>query len=893
MKSENEVLWIKLLPDRLKGGPKSKFQKQLNASQIQAAASPLSSEPTLPIGMASGGSVHTEKFKHLAEKLKAQGMPAKSAFPIAMSTLGYEGSVKAGHRRKKGYAPGGYTGDEGDAVLADKIENEKTFVDHQGEYYVNAPMVNILGGPEAVEKLIEETAKTRINSSSENQPRVRPELPIMSRMDEGKNFNPISNIRTSFQEGGEAVDFRKDAKVVTGGKMPFDQGPTISPVVAPAPVGTPVSAGTSIPTSTANTIVSPTPTPTPVVAPAPLSFDVNAATYTADMAARQKELAGKAYTADMAARQKELDRKVVSPEPISTTPPPTTTTTTTTLPGQRDVDAATAFIRDLMNGKNPVMAGIINQTLQKHGANTAAGKSELQMRLNAEGITGPAADAAMETYDRNARLGRSQIETALTQEQMQQAQTAAGQLLTAGERERTYQTTQLQAEMTAAIASGNFGAYSAAYQKIHGTVPDVATMQSNFKTAQIQTATKDLDAAMLKTGQATTLATPGVTDALTRLYKANGGQGQPTVDQLQGLLDDYKHAQDPVWQMQKGMSKETILSQFFGGDEGALEKFGWARQTGEAAFRAYVPVMFNGGIDITTDPTTGVKTLTYHWDNLVMQRFLKSSAPTENYATLNEVLSGGFTVPTGQDVNNPGFVIKDNKLYAVTKDATGYKVSMQDESLETDSSKNVSFGGTNLMFNGAQVTNEGTVAAPKYMANGQEVSVDVTKLDASGRPTVTTGGVITPTEFGKPIMYKGATVKAPDDSTDIYWIGAKNGVNYAMDSSGNAYKVNSDGKSTALTDIGEFVKGNTSLTGADLSRLVASGFDASDIAPLVMDRITKTDITFMKDITVGDPLYSAIVSNLALAYPKAGVRDPVTKVITYPTISDYKHSRAR
>lgn len=231
MDKSSDVLWIELLPEAMKGGPMSQYQRKRKEQYSNGPIrhTPEISGPTSsPSPMSAGGSVHTEKFKRLAERLKAEGRPDDSAFAIATKALGYEGSVKSGHRRKKGYAlggiaalvdnePGAYTGDDGNRVIADKEVNEKTFVDHEGEYYVNAPMVNIIGGPDKVEQIMIEAAKKRVGQAQGNQAQIRSLKPIMALEDGDKKTVPMSNIRTSFQAGGSTdADDDTDTGNLTG-----------------------------------------------------------------------------------------------------------------------------------------------------------------------------------------------------------------------------------------------------------------------------------------------------------------------------------------------------------------------------------------------------------------------------------------------------------------------------------------------------------------------------------------------------------------------------------------------------------------------------------------------------------------------------------------------------
>jgi len=117
--SKKMVLWAHLLPVSLRGGPLAREQYQ---TEIKALQEVQDAQLTSPKGT----------IKH---PVSQQG--------VSFAYGGYTTPI------------GGYTGHSRDGkVRPDKVANVKNFKDHQGEFYINEPTVNLLGGVENVEKIL-------------------------------------------------------------------------------------------------------------------------------------------------------------------------------------------------------------------------------------------------------------------------------------------------------------------------------------------------------------------------------------------------------------------------------------------------------------------------------------------------------------------------------------------------------------------------------------------------------------------------------------------------------------------------------------------------------------------------------------------------------------------
>jgi hypothetical protein len=716
--------------------------------------------------MAKGGSPHTEKFKRLAEKLKGRGIPAESAFPIAMSSLGYEGSIKAGHRRKPGYEVGGYTGDNGEEIVADEVNDVKTFEDHKGEYYVNAPMVGVLGGPDAVENLIMEEAKRRIATAEAGQQQIRPLLPIVSQADEGKNTIPRSNIRPSFQFGGLADIGKNIAKNVA--PISSDLTSRANAPGAPLPISGPAT-GTGTPhlsgfaRQTGDDVSSPDTGDEGVVS---------------------------TYTSGDLERENASIRPRPAPAPVPAPAPAPPAVAPLPISGQRDIEYGTDFLRSIAEGKNPVLANMINETLRKHGMNTAAGKSELQMRLNAQGITGPAADAAMESFDRNSRLGRTEAEIGLTKAGMEQAQTAAGQLLTAGQTERSFDVQQKTTALATALQTGNFDQYRDIYKSLYGVDVDTTAFQQAYTDKQFNDARSAISQD-LAINPATTMDDPKMQDYLGRMWKNSGGQGPMPADWAAKQFEGVKNTLDPVWQYSHSLSDENILSNWFGGnndpsDPDSLASFEYEGKKGIDAFRAYIPqIVYKGGVEMVT-AADGSKTFKIDYDNPVLSRFFGAAVTSQNIGT---------TIPSDYTASpyNPDVVIKDNKAYKVTHNTDGtLSISSAPLAESAGTGGVVKFGDQEVVdpASSQKVYKDDKGLYHLGSATGEVVKVDYDTL-ANGMPTVTS----TAMKVGDEMTFNGEVVpNSLGAQGKTTFVAAGTEGNIGRDQAGNYFILGNDGQ---------------------------------------------------------------------------------------------------
>ena len=127
--SKKVVLWAHLLPVNLRGGPLAREQYQ-------------------------------EEIQSLQQMQEAQNVKPRGNFKHPVSQQGV--SFAYG-----GYATpiGGYTGHSKDGkVRPDKVANIKKYKDHEGEYYLNEPTVNLLGGVEGVERVVAQAAQEALNA---------------------------------------------------------------------------------------------------------------------------------------------------------------------------------------------------------------------------------------------------------------------------------------------------------------------------------------------------------------------------------------------------------------------------------------------------------------------------------------------------------------------------------------------------------------------------------------------------------------------------------------------------------------------------------------------------------------------------------------------------------
>lgn len=148
---------------------------------------------TLPLGLRGGTRSRTQ------QALKAQVMGDTPSLMVM--------SVSSPMFAKKSVKPsememGGYTGHSNGKVVSDKKVSSKKFEDHMGEYYASAPLVNLVGGAERVEKILQEEAKKNIASAmGGNIDNTKPI--IVDKSTQSVSRLPLSEIKNSFESGGQ------------------------------------------------------------------------------------------------------------------------------------------------------------------------------------------------------------------------------------------------------------------------------------------------------------------------------------------------------------------------------------------------------------------------------------------------------------------------------------------------------------------------------------------------------------------------------------------------------------------------------------------------------------------------------------------------------------------
>jgi len=810
----DQPLWLKLVPAELKGGPDSRGKRVPQPMVTAGQGVPRAQRATAPIGsegMAKGGSIHTEKFKRLAEKLKSEGKPADSAFAIATHALGYEGSIKKGHRRKKGYAvggpidleyldPGAYTGDEGNSVLADKPVNTKTFEDHEGEYYVNAPMTNILGGPEAVEQLILDAAKRRIAGAGVNKFN-RTLKPIMAQEERDMTRTPVSEVNSSFMSGGGVGGYRKAQPPIDG--MAGGGTPALDPTGQKDPLDMRIAAGITpdkgdalaqgkIATDTGDAL-----------AQGKIAPDTGdaltkraAAAGTTEEALTNTEQAQKAFTDTQQATNKAVQ--------------PLDTGIGGAGSGAGDLQAGLSTLRAEAGGQNPVVDNLLAQTLQKHGADTAAGKAELQMQLSQSGVTGPAAAAAMESYDRQARLGTRQIETSAAQEKAKEAQTAAGQLVSAGFTEqaaaqaqanwqKSFDVTQKQNAMQQMLAAGDINGYAKAAKDLYGIDVDTTQMKSAQNLQNMHTAYTTLNDINAQAPDGIKLDSPGAMDALKMLYAATGGQGEMSNSWAAQQIQSIRDAADPYHQMMTGVSSDFALS-LFGGNQKELDGFTYGSYApGLTSVRAAMADLNKGG-GVTWDKTSGTYSITDPNNASLLKLFPDVAALSGQLVKFDpasfDKTANTYTDPNGNKYDVlassggvPTSLMMNGVAYTATMTNGQMKITQTTNASTapvTDSSGKVWIGGQPANYTDSTgKTTQITGSDGNYKAGNQNVTYDVktkkwtqTGLNEPSGDKSATGTFYT--FNGAALMYPGSTT----DGITSLKTDKDSGVGYGTTSSG-------------------------------------------------------------------------------------------------------------
>jgi len=991
------VAWANTLPLPLRGGPKSETQRLLREGRLNEpneAVIIIANGRGLPVDMAAdklkcahskecggriemckggevmkhyckggkvelnmggevregymgGGNVHSQKFDRCVEKLKSEGSPAPA--PICMKSIGYTGSVNAGHRRKPGYQEGGTTEPETkfdnlfgggtgqsdpNVIQSDKVVNTKKFDDHEGEFYASAPLTQILGGGKAVENILLNEARKIIRS------KISPDknaMPIMNKGDQNIAKSPGQLPRPGFQTGGITLPDepeqlqREDAGGISfepvagtgGGGLPpqLQQAPnqmesmdytkprltqdnegTIDLSKAPGSQLVADAAGIQVPApAQAQPAIS---TPAAAPAPAPVSFSIpkaesDKAALDAARAAGFESLADyqEAQTTG-ATPQQFYAARTVTPQAnaainlmkgrrtltaqelnfIKTANPAqladfllnegaisqdqaakTKTayyTANPTAPGAEayqagaagavpktrwdaQVEAGLRMLQDYAAGKNPVMDGIINETMQQFGSDTAAGMEALKMDLARQGITGPAANAILASYDRNSRIEENKLRGDFAQKVMDEARLASKELLTtsmaqqSAERNmmieaegRQYSRNQAeeQRQRTAdekafqvALDAGDVKTAASLYKKLYGIDLDTTTLTTKQQSSDVAAGTRDLLAAFKLDANMDYDSQQGqlyMKPALTKIWNSMH-PGQPMDEAwAKNFATDFRTKNSDVYRLMNRYTEDEARRIFFADDAKLMADWTnpYTGEKGWLGWKSFMVQLNSPGVAAITWTTDAAGNRRPDVDITKVLKFLPKITARgpitgnmeagktvtllgDDYSVIGSNADGTFTA-IGADnktytmknntdgswsaIEKPGSSPTGEGFAAFATDDSGNKISVTDGN---DSNRPLTWNGSPLTvsYNGK--------SEYVYKVNGAYQLKDGTevKLDATtGTPTV-----IQKVKLGQNfIKPDGSAINDPATNTPIKVT--------AITGSGMAYGVAADGKVYSL-----------------------------------------------------------------------------------------------
>lgn len=215
---------------------------------------------------------------------------------------------------------------------------------------------------------------------------------------------------------------------------------------------------------------------------------------------------------------------------------------------QADINRTTKLLRDTAEGTNPYTNQIAEQARRDEAARTAAGKSELQMRMTQTGLEGPAADTAMASFDRDARIRATTAAADIAKNQQAQALQATQALAPLAIGEREYQ--------------------------------DQAATK---KTDDIAKSTSAIEG-MLSADPLLTADNPALSSLLDDYYVATGATGDKAAWKAAEVAR-IKQYQTQSYQIRNSIPDNDILSSYFGGDTESMNLFEFQGKTGLDAFK--------------------------------------------------------------------------------------------------------------------------------------------------------------------------------------------------------------------------------------------------------------------------------------------------------------------
>ena len=909
--------WLKLTPPELQGGPahRKRMAEQMQREQQQkphgeAMLVIIAAEPHAPvqnkkeslnkkgkIEKKTGETIHTPEFRTRVQALLKTGMPSGQAYGIANKQLGYANSVLPSHQRRqlpKGYKKGGvtgtpsgdidtlggYTGDGGKFVNPDKEVNEKTFVDHEGEYYVNAPVVNAIGGPNRVKSLMAHEANKAIERAGVNmgvrsgvKPVVgpgEPMPPLMGRSDAPDEYKQGGEVSKSgkigFAPGGIVATkitnpgHDLNSGIMGGNNSVEDSGFNTNAPTNPVTdagfsktVSNPVQdAGFNTPSSTTNNNTINPLTPQAPVTTAPTTTAPNSRGSSLDT-----HTAGRGIVQASTVESKSTN-PTPTPSPAApvsstvstTTPPPATSSSTTTsatnptsiATDNANINATLGTLQQTAQGKGQLITDMINQTMQQYGINTATGQNDLQMKLAANGITGAAAQAALSQYQENARIGQQQTMGNLNQQILTAAQGANTQLQNAYNTQRTYDTNQGTAAMQAALNAGDYKTYGNLVQQNLGVTIDTSTLQNAATAAASNAAYADLGTKYAAFGDKLSTDDHAVMSDLTALWKqttAGANGAQMTTDFANTTLQNYKNAANPLNQLADAYTEADATSLFFNGKSDDMAQFKYQNLVGYPAFQQALKSLYGNGISKNSDGT-----FTPDFSNPLLRKLFPDTVtqsaqkPTDGWqigGTYTDGSGKNYTI-TAVDSKTGALTMKSGTTnYTATQDSSGNIVGTQ---------VNIPVGSAistkDITFTNAPV---GTVTAVGTSAMGT-ISKDGAGTLSYIDGTTDTATTIDKTNFNQ-VLAATTDQKSRDAMINAYAAQAANDQTSAnkatgSDSSFSQY-LSTLGYTTPDTEVlNAFVaKGDVAAVNYEISKMASNGTFSIDKTPALADYASK------------------------------------------------------
>jgi hypothetical protein len=347
------------------------------------------------------------------------------------------------------------------------------------------------------------------------------------------------------------------------------------------------------------------------------------------------------------------------------------------------------FFTSIMQGNNPLYANLINRTMQDYGANAAAGQNALRMQLTQQGITGPAAQAILDSYARNVRVEGGAMRGDFAAKVLQDARTAATSVQNIATDTITRQNTMDLQAIDAAFTAKDFTTYASLLHDKYGISVDVGAMQTGNNANNLRNALSLLGDLHTQYGEDLSVTTPGVHQAAQQAWEAIGNTGTVDAAWERDWVDAYKRSTSPTRNLMNAWSEEDATDLFFGGVKKGMEEFQYGDYApGYTSFKHALPEMLSKKI-ISWDDKTNTFDVNYDdpdWDLFFTasgQRSTVTDDPMTGKAyTVGQVTAFSGTNYTIKTVSPDGNTItaedaEGKGIWTGTRDPATGKISLQ------------------------------------------------------------------------------------------------------------------------------------------------------------------------------------------------------------------------